>query len=190
MRRLTVLAGLLLFSTSLFSQRLYTGQKSISLQLGMVDQFKGLKQANSGVYGQIAYARVNRNMTKWVFGVQASEKYYANADQLTAVNQYLGDAGLYGAVLSNYRKNLLISLGAGLTAGHEKIGGEILYKNSEVVPASGRFVCGGYIGVEGEMFITNKLVWVLSIKERLLAGSTLETAHLNAGTGFKLMLNN
>lgn len=186
---------LIIFSFSALymdAQRLYTGEKSISITTGLQDNFYFKKQDNAGFFANISYSRINKKKNRWVFGVNGSVKYYEYFGQFAPVSQYVGDVVYYIPFIKNYRKNWIISIGFGGNAGYEVInsGSNTLFKNGAAIAAKNQFIYGGFLGLENEIYISDNVIWVISFKERYLNGSDVTNTHWNFGTGFKFSIKN
>lgn len=171
------------------AQRLYKGQKSFQFTAGFVDQISFDKADNSGWFLSAGYARVNRNRTRWVLDGQAGSKYYGYNSQFSKVAHYLGDVSLYIPFIVNYRRNLILSVGVGGTIGHEDVEDGYIFKDGAVLAAKSRFLYGGFAGAESEIYLSNKVVWIVNYKARYLSGSDIGKLHSNLGTGFKFIIN-
>ena len=174
------------------AQRLYRGERSISITGGLQDNFYFQKQDNAGFFANISYSKITKKKNRWVFGINGSVKHYEYFGQYAPVSQFVGDAAFYTPFIKNYRKNWIISVGVGGNVGYEVInaGSKALFKNGAAIAAKNQFEYGGFVGLENELYISNDVIWIVNFKERLLYGSDFVNTHWNFGTGFKFSLKN
>ena len=174
------------------AQRLYTGERHISFSVGLQDNFFLQKKDNAGFFASLCYSWINKQKNRWILGANSSVKYYDYMGAFTPVSQYVVDIGYYMPFIKNYRKNWIISFGLGANAGYEVIrspkGG--VFKNGAAIAANNRWLYGGFIGLENELYLFNNMIWILYFKERYLNGSDITNTHSNFGTGFKFSIKN
>ena len=181
-----------LAACSVQAQRLYTGERHISFNVGLEDNFFLQKKDNAGFFASLYYSWINKKKNRWLLGASGSIKYYDYMGEFTPVSKYVADVGYYMPFIKNYRKNWIISFGLGANAGYEIIrspsGG--VFKNGAAIAAKNGWLYGGFIGLENEVYLFNNLIWIVNFKERYLSGSDITSFHWNLGTGFKFSINN
>lgn len=87
-------------------------------------------------------------------------------------------------------KIFLFSLGGSALAGYETVnwGEKILYDGS-TLRNKDRFVYGGAITLEMETYLTDRIVLLLTARERILWGTTTGHFHTQFGLGMKFIIN-
>lgn len=122
-RILFLLLLALLGAGRLSAQHSLPGQLSLELSGGPVD---GLilrdEHAAHSFFGRLALNRYNRNRTRWSFGAAYLQKDYAYKTTNLPMAQFTGEAGCVVPLLSDRRRNFIVSAGLSAAAGYETTG--------------------------------------------------------------------
>ena len=104
--------------------------------------------------------------------------------------QFTAEGGYYLKFLSDQTKTVFLSVGGSALAGYETVnwGERILYDGSRLL-AKDAFVYGGAITLELEAYVTDRIVLLAAIRERVLWGSSLDLFTTQFGLGVKFIIH-
>jgi hypothetical protein len=194
MRPATTLLTLVLcfaLSGGAYAQRALPGMQGLQVTGGMVDGFNSFNSRNeSGYYLGAAMATYTNHAKKWMFGIEYLQKYYPYKDARIPLSQFTGEGGYYYNFLSDASKTFFFSLGGSALAGYETSnwGKKTLFDGSTLRNADA-FIYGGAVTLEMETYLTNRLVLLLTGRERFLWGASTGHFHTQFGVGFKFIIN-
>jgi len=157
----------------------------------MVDGFHSSSKKNElGYYFGAAMATYTKNANKWVFGAEFLNKYYPYKNDRIPVSQFTAEGGYYLKFLSDHNKMVLFSLGGSALAGYETSNwGEKMLFDGSTLRNKDRFLYGGAITLEMETYLTDRVVLLLTARERILFGTTTGHFHTQFGLGLKFIIN-
>lgn len=181
----------LVFANQAHAQRQLPGMRGIQVTGGMVDGIYSSKQNNkAGCYFGAAMATYAKNGNKWVFGAEFMERYYPYRTIRIPVSQFTAEGGYYLKTLSDPSKTFLLSLGGSALAGYETSnwGEKTLYDGS-TLQHKDAFIYGGAITLELETYLTDRVVLLLTGRERILWGNSTGYFHTQFGIGLKFIIN-
>jgi hypothetical protein len=173
------------------AQRYLPGQHGVQITAGTVNGLNLNATGNDfAFHAGVALSVYNRRADRWVFGAEYLEKRHVYKDMFIPQSQYTLDAGYYLKLLSDWRKTCFLSLGASVMAGYETIywGGKILYDGATINNADG-FLYGGALTLEMETYLSDRIVLLVNVRERLLAGSSVGKLNTQFGLGIKFVIN-
>ena len=179
------------FSGGAYAQRQLPGMKSIQVTGGMVDGIYSSSNKNeAGYYFGMAMATYAKNANKWVFGAEFLNRYYPYKNDRIPVSQFTAEGGYYLKFLSDHNKIVLFSLGGSALAGYETSNwGEKTLFDGSTLRNKDRFLYGGAITLEMETYLADRVVLLLTARERMLFGSTTGKFHTQFGLGLKFIIN-
>jgi len=195
MNRIVLIISLAFFLSLFFSgqaaaQRYLPGQRGLQLTASAVDGFHPGGGDKQGFAFDIGMATYNQSGDRWVLSGGYLQKKRDYAGQSIPVCQFTGELGYYKKFLSDHSKTVFFSAGASAMAGYETINwGESLLDDGATLMNKDRFLYGGAIGLEIETFITDRLVLLVSARERILYGSTVSKFRFQTGIGIKYIIN-
>jgi hypothetical protein len=165
--------------------------RGIQVTGGMVDGIYSSSAMNeTGYYFGVAMATYAKNCNKWVFGGEYLGRYYPYKDSRIPVAQFTGESGYFMNILSDGSKTFFLSLGGSALAGYETINwGDKLLFDGSTLQSRDRVVYGGAITLEMETYLTDRVVLLLTGRERILFGSDVSKFHTQFGIGFKFIIN-
>jgi hypothetical protein len=168
------------------AQRYLTGQKGIQVTFGAVN---GINPERAFYVGA-AIATYTKKGSHWVFGSEYLQKQLDYRLVQIPVSQLTAEGGYYYGFLSNPRKNLLLSIGVSGLAGYETMnwGNKLLYDGASLMNQDA-FLYGGALTLELETYITNRIVFLLNARERILCGSSTVNFSTQLGAGIKFIIN-
>lgn len=179
------------FSGGAYAQRCLPGMRGIQVTGGMVDGFHSSSQKNElGYYFGAAMATYGKNCNKWVFGAEFLNRYYPYKEDRIPVSQFTAEGGYYLKFLSDHNKIFLLSLGGSALAGYETSNwGEKTLFDGSTLRNKDRFLYGGAITLEMETYLTDRVILLLSARERILWGTSTGHFHTQFGLGLKFIIN-
>lgn len=191
MKRITLLLTLCLaLIGEAQAQRYLPGQKGVQFTFGAVDGFhlkKGDKQAFSG---GMALATYTKNGNRWVFGAEYLQKSHLYKTELIPVSQITAEGGYYVKFLSSPGKTFFFSIGASAMAGYETVNwGESLLFDGSTITDDDNFLYGGAVTFEIEAYLSDRVVFLLNVRERILGGSSINMFHTQMSAGLKFIIN-
>jgi hypothetical protein len=147
-------------------------------------------QNETGYYFGAAMATYAKNGNKWVFGAEYLKRYYPYRTIRIPVAQFTAEGGYYLKILADPTKTVFLSLGTSGLAGYETSnwGEKTLYDGSTLTNKDA-FVYGGAITLEVETYITDKVILLITGRERVLWGGSTGHFHTQFGIGLKFMIN-
>lgn len=172
------------------AQRYLPGQKGIQLTGGMADGFKKPGKPESAYYFGAALATYTKNGNRWVVGAEYFNKEYEYKNVTVPVSQFTGEGGYYIKILYDRRKTVFLSFGLSALAGYETSnwGNKLLYDGSRLLNKD-TFIYGGASTLELETYLTDRVVFLINARERMLLGSSIGKFHTQFGVGFKFIIN-
>lgn len=181
----------LVFADQAHAQRCLPGMQGIQVRAGMVDGiYSSALDSETGYYFGAAISTDSKRGNKWVFGAEFMERYYPYREVRLPVSQFTAEGGYYLKFLSDPSKTVLFYLGGSALAGYETSnwGEKTLYDGSTLRDKDA-FIYGGAISLEVETYITDRIVLLLSGRERILWGNSTGHFHTQFGIGLKFIIN-
>lgn len=174
----------------LHAQRYLPGQRGIQFSGGITGDINKSLNKESAFYFGSALATYTKNGNRWVIGAEYLNKDYPYKDQIIPVSKFIGDAGYYFKILSDRRKTFFLSFGVTASAGYETSNwGEKLLYDGATLKNKDAFIYGGSGILELETYLSDRLVILLSARERVMFGSSIEKFQTQYGIGFKYIIN-
>jgi hypothetical protein len=125
-----------------------------------------------------------------MFGAEYLEKRYSYKNISIPQSQFTVDAGYYLKFLSDWRKTFFLSLGASDMAGYETINwNDKRLSDGATINNGDTFLYGGALTLEAEIYLTDRIVLLAGVRERLLAGSSVGKFNTQLGIGIKYIIN-
>ena len=172
------------------AQRYLPGQKGIQLTGGMADGFKKPGKPESAYYFGAALATYTKNGNRWVVGAEYFNKEYEYKDVTVPVSQFTGEGGYYIKILSDRRKTFFLSFGLSALAGYETSNwGEKTLFDGSTLRNDDAFIYGGAITLDMETYLSDRIVLLLTARERVLWGTSTGHSHTQFGLGLKFIIN-
>jgi len=194
MKRVIIILTLVLcftLSGGAYAQRCLPGMKGIQLTGGMVDGFYSSSTENeTGFYLGAAMATYAKHSNKWMFGGEFMQRYYPYRNTRIPVAQFTGEGGYYLNILSDPSKTFFFSLGGSALAGYETSNWneKTLYDGSTLTNKDA-FIYGGAITLEAETYLTDRIILLVTGRERILWGNSTGRFHTQFGVGLRFMID-
>lgn len=177
------------FSLPSHAQRLIPKQKGIEV-VGSVPLIKGEKlfaKENFGVGVSLTRYLKRKNYT--FVGVEYEQQNMPYRDYAVQLKDALLQVGYMHPILSDNGKNVFLYAGISALGGYEELNEDKkLLPDGATLLDSSRFVYGGAVLGSVEVFLTDKILFVLKAQGRLLLGSDVHRFRpaLSAGLRFNL----
>nr|WP_129733551.1 conjugal transfer protein TraO [Parabacteroides goldsteinii] len=194
MKRIAILFTLVLclvIADQAHAQRQLPGMRGIQVTGGMVDGFYSSKtKSETGHYAGVAMATYAKNGNKWIFGAEFIERYYPYRETRLPVAQFTAEGGYYYKFLSDPSKTVFFSLGGSALAGYETSNwGEKMLYDGSTLRHKDAFIYGGAITLEIETYLSDRVLLLLTGRERILWGNSTGHFHSQFGIGLKFIIN-
>ncbi|MBF0649227.1 conjugal transfer protein TraO [Dysgonomonas sp. GY75] len=173
------------------AQRALPGMKGIQLTGGMVDGvYSPSIQNEAGCYFGAAMAAYTGHSNKWVFGGEYLNRYYPYKDTRIPVMQLTVEGGYYLNILSDGSKTFFLSVGGSALAGYEIVNqSKKLLSDGATLLNKDAFIYGGAVTLELEAYLCDRIVFLMTGRERALWGNTTGRFHAQFGAGIRIMVN-
>lgn len=171
---------------SAYAQRYLPKMKGIEIRGGFVDGIGHPVDYYTGV-GLSTYTK---NANRWVFGAEYLCKQYAYKGICIPKAQFTAEGGYYLNFFSDPTKTFFLSIGGSAFMGYETSNrGEKLLFDGATLRNKDAFIYGGAVTLELEAYLTDRIVFLLNARERVLWGSSIGNFHTQFGIGFKFIIN-
>mgnify|MGYP001542128094 CR=1 FL=1 len=155
--------SLALFSGRAHAQRYLPGMKGVELRGGFANGSK----SPLNYYTGFAVSGYTPKANRWVIGAEYLMKNYGYRNASVPRAQFTAEGGYYLKFLSDPTKTVFPSVGGSKDA----------------------FVYGGAITLELEAYLTDRIVLLAGIRERVLWGSSLDLFTTQFGLGVKFIIH-
>ncbi len=171
------------------AQRYLPGQTGVELSGGFVNGLKFRPAEGARFYANLSMSTYNRKGNRWVFGAEYLGRGFAYRETSIPVAQITAEGGHYINFLSDPSKTVFLSVGGSALAGYETLnrGERLLYDGARLTGKDG-FIYGGAVSVEIETYITDRIVFLVRARERVLFGGEVGTFQFQLGAGFKFII--
>jgi len=164
------------------------GMRGVELRGGLTNPYN--KDSNPGYYGGVGIATYTKAGNKWVYAVEFLQKQYPYKIDKIPLSQFTVEGGYYRKIFSDPTKTCLFSLGASALTGYETVNwGEKTLFDGSTLRHKDRFLYGGAFTLEMENYLSDRMVLLLSVRQRILWGSTTGHFHTQYGIGVKFIIN-
>ncbi|MDR0541179.1 MAG: conjugal transfer protein TraO [Dysgonamonadaceae bacterium] len=168
------------------AQRYLPGQRGLQVTGGTVNGMN----LKSGFHSGIAFSQYTEGADRWMLGIEYLEKRHPYRDIQIPQSQVTVDAGYYLKFLSDWRKIFFLSVGASAVAGYETVNrNEKLLFDGATINNKDAFIYGGALTLEAEIYLSDRIVLLCNIRERLLGGSSAGKLNSQIGIGIKVIIN-
>jgi hypothetical protein len=187
---LSITLCLVLIGGQAHAQRYLPGQKGLQITASAVDGFNLKKGDKQAFAGGIALATYTKSGNRWVFGGEYLQKSYLYKTALLPTAQFTVEGGYYYNFLSDPTKTVFFSVGASAMAGYETVNrGKSLLFDGSTITSEDNYLYGGALTFEVETYLSDRIVLLLNVRERILGGSSISLLHTTIGCGLKFILN-
>lgn len=186
-----VAVPLLFGADKAYAQRDLPGQTGVQFTTGGVDHFLSWKSGGERHYfTSLAFTHTNRNRTHWLYGLDYQIKEYTYGNKAVPKAQFTGELGYFIPVLSDKGRNVCFRIGLSALAGFETVnwGNSLLHDGAQVTNRDS-FIYGGGLTAALDVFLTDRVIFLLQMKERALFGTDAGNFHTRIGLGIRLIIN-
>lgn len=185
-----ILLACLPFAGKVSAQRYLPGQTGIQVGIGAVDGVKLKRQDGQAYCFGVAISTYTKNGNRWVFGAGYLEKKEKYAEELLPATQITAEGGYFIKLLSSRNKVVFLSAGISALAGYETVNwGRKGLKDGAVIESTDNFIYGPAATLEAEVFITDRVAFLLDFRERCMMGSSTGKFHAGISLGCKYIFN-
>ena len=137
-----------------------------------------------------AVSGYTKRANHWVAGVEYLLKNYGYRGTSVPRAQFTAEGGYYLKFLSDPAKIFFLSVGGSALVGYETLnwGEKVLYDGS-MLSYRDAFVYGGALTLELESYVTDRIVLLAHVRERVLWGSSLGKFTTQFGLGVRFIIN-
>jgi hypothetical protein len=168
------------------AQRYLPGMRGLQLTAGGINA-PNLKK---GFHAGVAFSQYTKHADRWVFGFEYLEKRHTYRNFNIPQSQFSIDAGYYLKFMSTPRKTFFASIGASAMAGYETVNwNKKLLSDGATIENRDVFMFGAALTFEIEIYLSDRLVLLANIRERLLFGSSTGKFNTQFGLGVKVIIN-
>ena len=169
-----------------YAQRYLPKMMGVEIRGGFVNGSK----SPLNYYTGIAMSGYTKKANRWVVGAEYLLKNYDYRGTSVPRAQFTAEGGCYLKFLSDPTKTFFFSIGGSALAGYETVnwGDKMLYDGSTLL-AKDAFIYGGAITLELESYITDRIVLLANVRERVLWGGSLGKFSTLFGLGVKFIIN-
>ena len=185
------LALCLALSGAAHAQRQLPKMRGIQVTAGMTDGiYRSAPDSETGYYFGAAMAIYAKQGNKWVFGGEYLERYYPYRETRLPVTQFTAEGGYFLKIISDPSKTFILSLGGSALVGYETVNwGEKRLHDGATLRNKDAFIGGGAITLEAETYLTDRIVLLVTGRERILWGNSTGRFHTQFGVGVKFIIN-
>ena len=184
-------AVLSLLAGEAYAQRDLPGQTGIQFTTGGVNHFLSWKSGGERHYfTSLAFTHTNRNRTCWLYGLDYQIKEYTYENKAIPKAQFTGELGYFIPVFSDRGRNFCFRIGLSALGGFETVNwGTSLLPDGAAVTNGDCFIYGGGLTAAFETYLTDRVVFLLQVKERALFGTDAGNSHTQVGLGVRIIIN-
>lgn len=177
--------SLFLMSLTIKAQRLIPRQKAIELNAGFI--LNDSKSENYFLNTTITNQSGKGNYSFFSFEYQNEKQNYKTVS--IPIETFLGEAGYSFNLISDPKKNLLLSFSLSATAGFESInkGNDLLFDGALILSES-NFVYGAGGKLSVEIYISDRMVFIPHLKTKILWNTSRDVFRPSAGFGIRINL--
>jgi hypothetical protein len=178
-----IIITMLIAVPTVSAQRYLPGMRGLQVTVNALNLEKGF-------YSGLAFSQYTKRADRWVFGFEYLEKSHTYKELNIPQSQFTVDAGYYLKFLSDPRKMLFVSIGASGLAGYETVNwNEKLLFDGAIIENGDTFLFGATLTLETEIYLTDRIVLIASIRERFLPQSSVGKLNTQFGLGIKAIIN-
>lgn len=172
------------------AQRCLPGMKSVQFTADMVDGFYSKSSRNdAGFTFGLSVSTYTKGGNQWKFGGEIMQRYYPYRSTRIPLAQYTGEGGYFYNVFSDPKKMFFLHIGGSALMGYESVNnGKKLLSDGATLRKTESFIYGGALTLEAEAYLSDKVVLLFRLRERVLWGSAAQNFHTQYGLGVKIIL--
>jgi hypothetical protein len=173
------------------AQRYLPGMRGIQFTAGTVNGLNvNAASEDFAFHAGVAMSTYNRRTDRWLIGMEYLEKRHIYSEKGIPQAQFTMEAGYYLKLFSDWRKMFFVSLGASALSGYETVNWDNkLLPDGATIDNKDSFLYGGALTLEMETYLSDRIVFLVNVRERLLGGSSVGNLNTQFGLGLKFIIN-
>lgn len=172
------------------AQRCLPGMKGVQFTADMADGFYNkANRRDAGFALGLAVSSYTKGGNKWVVGAETMQRYYPYRSGRIALGEYTAEGGYYYNFFSDPKKTVFLNVGASGMMGYEAVnGGKKLLTDGAALRKHESFIYGSAVTLEAETYLSDRVVLLVRLRQRILWGSAAKHFHTQYGLGIKYIL--
>ncbi|ALR29240.1 conjugal transfer protein TraO [Chryseobacterium sp. IHB B 17019] len=171
------------FTTSIYAQRLLKGQKGFEATIGLISD---KKPVHDYFYAQVGMTVNGKKGGYHFFSLEYSYKKHEFQKYAIPVESYVAETGYSFVLLGDWTKVVSLNIGLSALVGYEVINrGESTLPNGAMIQNKDSFIYGGGVRLSLETFITDHVLLLLQGRTKAVWGTSLERIRPSAGVGVR-----
>ena len=184
-------AMLTLFGGRAMAQRCLPGMSAVEVRADMVNGFYTGNSRNCGYDFGVFYSVFKGNANTWSFGGEYLQTYrpYGEKGRIP-VAQFTGEVGYNLHIVSDYSQTFHLYGGVSALGGYETVNwSKHILSDGSTIKNGDAFIYGGALTLEMESYVTDRIVLLAHVRERVLWGSSLGKFTTQFGVGVRFIIN-
>lgn len=182
MRKYIIFLILAMMSETLIAQRMVYKQKSVEVNTGMLNA----SDIGKNFYLNLTLNSFAKHGNYWIWAVEYQKKTTEYKNWEIPMEDFLGEIGYSVKLLSDSRKFITLNGGVTGVAGYESVNkGDSLLMDGGVLKNRNGFVFGTGGRLSLETYLSDRIVFMLQGRVRVLWGTDLERFRPSTGIGLR-----
>jgi len=183
MKKYMIVLLLVMISFNSYSQRMVNKQKAVELNAGILNT----KTASENFYLNLTLNRFVRHGNYWIWGMELQRQKRDVRQWNVPIESYIGEAGYSKQLLSDRRKFITLNLALTAAAGYERVNkGDTLLLDGAKLLSRDQFVYGTGGRLSLETYLSDRIVFLIQGRVRVLWGTDLDRFRPSAGIGIRV----
>lgn len=163
------------------AQRMLSGQKGLEIGGGLLS-----KSIKRDYFYNITLSVHTKGGSYWIWRAEYNHQFSDYRGWQIPLETYTGEIGYSIKLLSNPRKNLALNGGLTAVAGYEMInkGDSLLFDGAKIL-SQDNFIYGAGFDLSLETYISDRIVFLLHGRSKLIWGTDLKLFRPSAGIGLR-----
>ncbi|MFS4474356.1 conjugal transfer protein TraO [Chryseobacterium sp. T20] len=182
MKKYIIFLVLAILSIKLHAQRMVYKQKSLEINTGLLNT----ERVGKNFYLNLTLNSFAKHGNYWIWGVEYQRKTVDYKNWEIPLEDFIGEVGYSFKLLSDSRK--FITLNGGITGvvGYESVNrGDSLLLDGGLLKSNNGFVFGSSGRLSLETYLSDRIVFMLQGRIRVLWGTDLERFRPSTGVGLR-----
>jgi hypothetical protein len=182
MRKYIIMFMLVILSIKIHAQRMVYKQKSMEVNTGILSTNK----VGNNFYVNLTLNSFAKHGHYWIWGIEYQKKTMEYKTWEIPIEDFLGELGYSMKLLSDSRKFITFNGGITGVGGYELVNkGDSVLLDGGVLQNKNQFVFGTGGRLSLEVYLSNRLVFMLQGRIKVLWGTDLERFRPSTGTGLR-----
>lgn len=182
MKKYIIFFMLIILSIPGYSQRMIYRQKAIEVSGGILTS----GSLSENYYVNITLNSFGRHGNYWIWGAEYQKKTATYKEWKLPLENYLGEIGYSLKLLADRKKFITVNAGITGVGGYERVNsGDSILMDGAVLKNSSHFVFGSAGRLSFEAYLSDRMVFLLQGRVRVLWGTDLERFRPSIGAGLR-----